>query len=219
MRSARLLAMAVLTCTTWSATLAHAQTGPEAGAVPPEAAAYATPATPTPAPVVVSAPGARLASPPPPPTFACPGGSQQVNDAYGRPTCVTERRVHAVDGVWLGLGIGALAGGYVALYVGTLVTTSASGSFGRYSGDYTLWGDVPLLGPWVQMGYFPDHTDAGQYVWNSFVGLLEIAGLVALIYGAIGEERVEMRPLPGYVLRVTPILGTTTAGLAATLTF
>jgi hypothetical protein len=160
------------------------------------------------------------------PQMQCPVGSTLAVDAYGRPQCMMETTRHRVIGGLLGGGIGLLAGGWVLSIVTGLVESVALAfgcAFGGCSsGDSSSvlgWGFVPLIGSLVQLAYFPGSADTGLYAWHITESVLQIGGLIMLIFGAIGEETTEMTPVQGYALNVQPIVTGSSAGLAATLTF
>lgn len=220
MSISRLVLALVLACASAWASPVSAQTSAPPPVAPPEASAYAVPAPPattTSAPVIVVTPTiatAPMRTTSAPAAFTCPPDGRPDTDVYGRPICVTDVHEHTKIGLLLGFGIGALVGGYVASILTTILTGSSASTS---SSDYNTWGEVPLLGPWVQMGFMPRSTDDARYLWNAVEGLLQLAGVVMIIVGAIGEDHDEVRPMPGYALRVTPIVGATTQGLELVL--
>jgi hypothetical protein len=52
-----------------------------------------------------------------------------------------------------------------------------------------------------------------------FEGLLELAGLSTLIAGLVGEDIEQDVALPGFVLRVRPMLSASAQGVSAELRF
>ena len=155
--------------------------------------------------------------------MACPPGSTLSPDRWGRPACMAEVTRHHVIGGLLGGGIGLFAGGYLA----SVITTVVSGVIGAFSGtssgsdlnSYFTWGYIPLLGPWVQLGYVPGYADGGLYAWLAIEGLMQSGGLVMLIFGAIGEDYTDFQPIAGLDVHLAPIMSASTQGLSATLTF
>jgi hypothetical protein len=135
---------------------------------------------------------------------------------------------HRVIGGLLGGGIGLLAGGW-ALSIVTGLVESVALAFGCAissgvcsAGDPSAvlgWGFVPLIGPLVELAYFPGSTDSGLYAWHIVESAIQIGGLIMLIFGAIGEEVTEMQPIQGYALNISPMITSSTTGLAATLSF
>ncbi len=161
------------------------------------------------------------------PQMACPPGSMLSPDRYGRPACMEEYTHHHIIGGLLGGGIGLFAGGWVASILTTAVT-GLIGAFGAAFGSgysasdlntYFTFGYVPIIGPWVQMGFAPPNTDGGLYAWLAVEGLLQAGGLTMLIFGAIGEEVTDFRPVAGVDVHLRPILSASTQGLSATVTF
>jgi hypothetical protein len=186
-------------------------------APPPQATVYAAPPTTSPQSVYVT-PGA-------PAQMQCPAGAVMQADRYGRTACMIETTRHRISGGLLGGGIGMLAGGWVASIFTTLFTGIVF-SFGTSSAytssdlnNYVTFGFIPLIGPWVQMGFLPGSTDTGAYVWYAFEGLLQVGGLIMLIFGAIGEDAVEYTPAPGYAFNLRPMISPTVQGLSAELRF
>jgi hypothetical protein len=195
---------------------------------PPQAQVYV-------APPPTASPQSVYVTPSAPGQMQCPAGSIAQVDRFGRPVCMMETTHHRISGGLLGGGIGLLAGGWVLTWVSGLVVgvggavgCGLSSSFSSTSCGWTSsgvnsffdWGWVPLLGPWVQMGYLWNNADAGMYAWLGFEGLLQAGGLLMLIFGAIGSDVTEYQPVaPGYAFRVSPMLGATTQGLSAELRF
>lgn len=160
----------------------------------------------------------------------CPMGSAMGVDSRGRPGCVVEVTRHRVIGGLLGGGIGLLVGGWVISGVfGTIATVGgavgcalASGcswTTSGYSSAFLDWGWVPILGPWVQMGYLWENADGGMYAWLAVEALLQAGGLTMLIFGALGEDVTQFEPAQGYVLNFRPIVSPTVQGVSAQLTF
>jgi hypothetical protein len=193
------------------------QTPTTSTAPPPQAQAYGQPVMVTPTP--------PMATPPQP---QCPAGSVMQVDAYGRPQCMVETTRHRVSGGLLGGGIGLFAGFWVASIVTGLVEGVAlsfgcafsSGCSAGSPGDVIAWGFVPLIGPLVQLAYFPGVTDSGLYAWHIVESAVQIGGLVMLIFGAIGEDVTELTPVGAtYAMHLRPIATPTTAGLSFDVTF
>jgi hypothetical protein len=141
----------------------------------------------------------------------CPSDATLQPDRRGVPRCMRLESGHRVIWGLAGAGIGLLAGGYV-LEILTTAFSSLDSSFGRRD-TYVGWGYVPLIGPWVQMGDLPPSTSSPMYVLLTFEGLLQAAGLVMVIVGAVGEDYEEYRPIAAGDFRVTPVLSTTMQGL------
>jgi len=191
---------------------------------PPQAQVYVAPPS--------TAPQSVYVTPSAPATAQCPAGSIAQVDRFGRPVCMMETTHHRISGGLLGGGIGMLAGGWVLTWISGLVvgiggavgcglsTSSCGGWSSSGVNGFFDWGWVPLLGPWVQMGYLWNNADGGIYAWLGFEGLLQAGGLVMIIFGALGSDVTEYQPVaPGYAFRVRPMLSTTTQGLTAELTF
>ncbi len=189
---------------------------------PPQAQVYVT--TPTPQPQSVYVTPSAPAQP------QCPAGSQLQVDAYGRATCMVETTRHHISGGLLGGGIGLLAGGWLLTWVtGTIVVVGGAVGCGLGGGcswtsdgsasAFFNWSWVPVLGPWVEMGYLWPNADVGMFAWLAVEGLIQAGGLVMLIFGAIGEDSVVLEPAPGYALRVSPMVTASAQGLSAELTF
>lgn len=160
------------------------------------------------------------------PQLSCPPGTTLSPDRYGRPVCMEEYTRHRVSVGLLGGGIGMLAGGYL----GSVLTTAISGLIGAFSvgssgysssdlNNYFIFGYIPIIGPWVQLGFVPPNTDGGLYAWLVVEGLLQAGGLTMLIFGAIGDEVVDYRPIAGVEVHLRPMLSASTQGLSATVTF
>jgi len=160
----------------------------------------------------------------------CPEGSFMQVDRYGRPGCMVEVPHHRISGGLLGGGIGLFAGGWVLSWIsGTVVTVGgavgcalASGCTWTASGtsnSFFDWGWVPILGPWVEMGLLWENADGGMYAWLAIEGLIQAGGITMLIFGAIGEDVMELEPAQGYVLNFRPMISTTMQGVSAQLTF
>jgi hypothetical protein len=171
-----------------------------------------------PQPQVVVAPVAPQVVQMQQPQMSCPPGSTMSPDRYGRPVCMEEVTRHR--------GIGMLAGGYVASVFTTLFT-GIIGAFSTGSSGYTVsdldnyvtFGFIPLIGPFVQLGFVPPFADEGLYAWLVVEGLLQAGGLTMLIFGAIGEEYTDFRPIAGVDVHLRPMLSASTQGLSATVTF
>lgn len=187
-------------------------------APPPQAQAYGQPVYQQPAQVYVQ---------PQQTTPQCPVGAQLQVDQYGRQGCVMETTRHHVSGGLLGGGIGLLAGGWVISGVSGLFAAlfgSVGCAFGGSGSCFDAsafmgWGWIPVIGPWGQMGYVWPNADTGMYAWLAIEGALQAAGLVMLIFGAVGEDSVELTPVPGYAIRIQPMLSATTQGLSAEMRF
>ena len=130
----------------------------------------------------------------------CPPDSTLQPDRRGIARCMRLESGHRVIWGLAGAGIGLLAGGYV-LEILTTAFSSLSTSFSRRD-TYVGWGYVPLIGPWVQMGDLPPGTSSPMYVLLTFEGLLQAAGLVMIIIGAVGEDYEEYRPIAAGDFRV-----------------
>ena len=193
-------------------------------APPPQAQVYAEP-PPT------AAPQSAYVSPSgPAQTGGCPVGSVVQMDRYGRPMCMIETTRHRVSGGLLGAGIGILVGGWALEIVSSLVV-GVGGVVGCAFGSsrcwgassdasaFFNWGFVPLIGPWVEMGYLWPNADGGIYAWLAIEGLLQAGGLVMLIFGALGSDVTDYEPAPGYAFHVRPMITASTTGLSAELTF
>jgi hypothetical protein len=154
----------------------------------------------------------------------CPPGAQLMPNRWGQPVCMREEVRHRVSGALIGGGAGIFAGGYVF----EIFTTIFSGIVGAFSTgpDYTAdqlstyinWGFVPVLGPWVQMGFVPPFADGSLYAILAIEGLMQAGGITMMVFGFIGEDVAEWRPIAGVDLRVSPMLGSA-QGLEARLTF
>lgn len=192
---------------------------------PPQAQVYVQP-QPAPQSVYVT-PGVPQAT-------QCPVGATMEVDRWGRQRCMVTVTRHGINGGLLGGGIGLLAGGWVASWFTGLVVTvfgavgcAFSGSVGSSSCAWTsstadnfwAWSWVPVLGPWVQMGYTWNNADVGIYAWLAVEGLLQAGGLTMLIFGALGEEQTVLEPAPGYALSIQPIVSPSVQGLSARLSF
>lgn len=158
------------------------------------------------------------------PQMQCPAGAQLMPNRWGQPQCMQQVPVHRMSGGLLGGGIGLLAGGYV-VEIFTTLFTGILGAFStgpEYSAEslnaYVSWGFVPVLGPFVQMGYAPPFADTGLYVVLALEGLAQIGGIVMIVFGVIGEDALEWRPIAGLDLQVRPMLGQTN-GVMADLRF
>jgi hypothetical protein len=157
----------------------------------------------------------------------CPPGAVPSADRWGRPVCMAEVTRHRVNGGMLGAGIGMFAGGYVLQIISSVVSATTfvisdalDVGYPRANYDaYVDWGWVPILGPWVQMGYLPSYVDTGYYAWLAFEGLLEAGGIVLAVFGIIGEDYTDYRPIAGLDLSVRPLLGQNAQGVSATLRF
>jgi hypothetical protein len=173
----------------------------------------------------VMAPQQQVVVAPPQQQMGCPPGSTLMPDRWGRPACMAEVTGHRIIGGLLGGGIGLLAGGYVASIFTTLFTgiVGAFSTGGSYTADslnnYVTFGFIPIIGPWVQLGFAPPFADTGLYVWLAVEGLLQAGGLTMIIFGALGEDYTEFRPIAGLDLRLQPILSASTQGVSATLSF
>ncbi len=174
---------------------------------------------------VIVAPIAPQVVVPPQQQVACPPGSTLSPDRWGRVVCMQEVTRHRVSGGLLGGGIGMFAGGYV-ISIFTTLFTGIIGAFGTgvsYTRDaldnYVTFGFIPLIGPWVQMGFVPPFADEGLYAWLAFEALLQAGGLTMLIFGALGEEYTSFEPIAGVDLQLRPMLSATAQGLITTATF
>lgn len=82
-----------------------------------------------------------------------------------------------------------------ALYIPGIIVFAASYSlsaaFGALSnsGEYSAWSAVPLIGPWVALGYASLDSEIGGSV---FGGLMEAAGLVMFVLGLTLKRTVEV---------------------------
>lgn len=147
---------------------------------------------------------------------ACPQGASLMPNRWGQPTCMVPVEAHRVSGGLLGGGIGLLAGGYV-IEVFTTLFSGIVGAFGTDGTTYTAsdldkyvtWGLIPVLGPWVQMGYAPPFADGSLYAWLAFEGLLQAGGITMMVFGIMGEDYTDYRPVAGLDLHVRPVLGMT----------
>lgn len=155
----------------------------------------------------------------------CPPPAQLMPNRWGQQQCMQQVTTTRVSGGLLGGGIGLLAGGYVLEVFVTLFTgiVGAFDTSGTYSAsaleNYVTFGFIPLIGPWVQMGFAPPFADASLYAVLALEGLAQAGGLVMIIFGAMGQEVTEWRPIAGLDLRVAPVLGMSTQGLSAQLSF
>lgn len=155
----------------------------------------------------------------------CPAGAQLMPNRWGQSVCMHEVQSHRVSGGLLGGGIGLLAGGYVV----EVFVTLFSGIVGAFStgpdytsdqlSNYVTWGFIPVLGPWVQMGFAPPFADSSLYAVLALEALAQAGGIVMIVFGVMGEDVVEWRPIGGLDLRVRPVLGQTTQGVVADLRF
>lgn len=188
-------------------------------APPPQAQVYASPPT-----------DSVYVTPAAPQQMTCPADAQLRVDEYGRQVCMQEVPRHHISGGLLGGGIGLLAGGWLISWIsGTVVVVGGAvgcgigggcaWTAGGASSAFFNWSWVPIIGPFVQMGYTWENADAGIYAWLAFEGLLQAGGLVMLIFGALGEETIEYQPVPGYALRVMPMVSASTQGISAELRF
>jgi hypothetical protein len=163
-----------------------------------------------------------------PQQMACPPGTTLMPDRYGQPACMEQYMRHRIHGGLLGGGIGLFAGGYVA----SILTTAVSGLIGAFNvafgtsgysasdlNTYFTFGYVPIIGPFVQLGFAPPNTDGGLYAWLVVEGLMQMGGLTMLIFGAIGEEYLDYRPIAGVEVQLRPMLSASTQGMSATVTF
>jgi hypothetical protein len=141
----------------------------------------------------------------------CPPDATLQPDRRGVARCMRLESGHRVIWGLTGAGIGLLAGGYLLEILSTAFS-SLDSSFGRRD-TYVGWGYVPLVGPWVQMGDLPPSTSSPMYVLLTFEGLLQAAGLVMVIVGAVGEDYEEYRPIAAGDFRVSPVLSQTMQGL------
>lgn len=168
-----------------------------------------------------------------PQPVVCPEGTFSQVDAYGRTVCMQEIHRHRVSGGLLGGGIGLFVGGWVVtgfsgLVVGVFGATGCAISSSISSGSCVWTSDsasnfltfswIPLIGPWVSMGYMWPGADAGMYAWIAIEGLIQAGGLTMLIFGALGEDYVDYQPIAGVDFHVRPMFGTTN-GVEATLHF
>jgi hypothetical protein len=154
----------------------------------------------------------------------CPPPAQLMPNRWGQSVCMQQVQTHRVSGGLLGGGIGLLAGGYV-VQVFTTLFTGIVGAFSTgpdYSVDalnnYVTFGFIPVIGPWVQMGYAPPFADTSLYVVLALEALAQAGGIVMIVFGVMGEDVMEWRPIADLDLRVRPMLGETN-GAVATLRF
>lgn len=84
-------------------------------------------------------------------------------------------------------------------------------------GEFRLWGVVPLVGPWVQLGTKPYSERDGWMPYLVIDGLLQVAGLTMLILGVSLRETVTVyaEGPGGFELGVVPYGGADGGGLAA----
>ncbi len=154
----------------------------------------------------------------------CPAGAQLMPNRWGQGVCMHEVPVHRVIGGLLGGGIGLLAGGYVVEIFTTLFTgiIGAFSTGSEYSveslNSYVGWGFVPVFGSFVQMGFAPPFADTSLYVVLALESLVQIGGIVMIVFGVMGEDATEWRPIAGLDLQVRPLLGQTN-GVMADLRF
>ena len=154
----------------------------------------------------------------------CPAGAQMMPNRWGQPVCMHEVTSHRVSGGLLGGGIGLLAGGYVL----EVFVTLFSGIVGAFStgpdytaeqlNNYVTFGFIPVIGPWVQLGFAPPFADTSLYAVLVLEALAQAGGIVMIVFGVMGEDVTEWRPVAGLDLRVRPMLGQTN-GLSAELRF
>ncbi|GAB4111935.1 MAG: hypothetical protein OHK0013_48030 [Sandaracinaceae bacterium] len=155
---------------------------------------------------------------------ACPPPAQMMPDRWGRQRCMQEVTAHRVSGGLIGGGAGIFAGGYVLQVFVTLFSgiVGAFDTSGAYTADqlsnYVNWGFVPVLGPWVQMGFAPPFADGSLYAFLALEALMQAGGITMMVFGFIGEDVTEWRPIAGVDLEVRPMLGHA-QGLTATFTF
>lgn len=143
---------------------------------------------------------------------ACPADALLQPDRRGVMRCMRLEEGHRVIWGLAGAGIGLLAGGWVW----SILTTAFSSLLDEFEhrDTYVGWGYVPIVGPWVQMTDLPPGVQSSYYAYLSFEGLLQDAGLILLIAGLVGEDAEEYRPIAAGDLRVRPLLGASTQGLA-----
>jgi hypothetical protein len=160
----------------------------------------------------------------PQPIATCPAPAQLMPDRWGRQRCMREVTARRVSGGLVGGGAGVFGGGYVLQVFVTLF----SGVVGAFStgpdytseqlSNYVSWGFVPVLGPWVQMAFAPPFADASLYAVLALEGLLQAGGITMMVFGFIGSDVTEWRPISSVDLEVRPMLGHA-QGLTATLRF
>jgi hypothetical protein len=68
------------------------------------------------------------------------------------------------------------------------------------------------------MGYAPPFADTSLYVVLALEALAQAGGIVMIVFGVMGEDVMEWRPIADLDLRVRPMLGETN-GAVATLRF
>ncbi len=142
----------------------------------------------------------------------CPTDATLQPDRRGVVRCMRLESGHRVSWGLAGAGIGMLAGGWL-LEILTTAFSSLDSHFGSRD-TYVGWGYVPLVGPWVQMADLPPATSAPMYLLLTLEGLVQDAGLVMLVFGLIGEDYEEYRPLAAGDFRVSPILSASMQGLS-----
>lgn len=154
----------------------------------------------------------------------CPPPAQLMPNRWGQSVCMQQVQAHRVSGGLLGGGIGLLAGGYVVEVFVTLFT-GIVGAFSTgpdYTSDqlsnYVTFGFIPVIGPWVQMGFAPPFADTSLYIVLALEALAQAGGIVMIVFGVMGEDVMEWRPIADLDLRVRPMLGETN-GAVATLRF
>lgn len=155
----------------------------------------------------------------------CPPDARLMPNRWGQPVCMREEVRHRISGGLVGGGLGIFAGGYV-FEIFTTIFSGLIGAFDTARPDYTAeqlsnyvsWGFVPVLGPWVQMAFVPPFADGSLYAILAIEGLMQAGGITMAVFGFIGEDTTEWRPIAGVDLRVRPMLGSA-QGLEARLTF
>lgn len=120
---------------------------------------------------------------------------------------------------------GLIIGGAVVLGVswsmtalaGALVSDYCSSSIGCSDAVWPLY--LPVLGPWVQMGYLHGAgTNTGR-VMLAFDGLVQAGGLAMLIAGAVAKKRVGVYALGPVKMQLSPYGASGGGGLYALGTF
>lgn len=147
----------------------------------------------------------------------CGPGTACVSGVCAAPAGQVQYIERPITGLIVGGSIMIAAGYVVNLAISALVAFALAWA-GLDAGGIFGWALVPIIGPFVQMGYL--HQDSGWLTWLGVMGGLQVVGLTMVILGAVLRVREPVYALgEGRTLSVLPTASPTHGGLTMSLTF
>lgn len=146
--------------------------------------------------------------------------------AYGAPQQAVEVQSTRLRWGLIGPGIALLAGGWVVNWIVGTVGLIDMGFSTVYTGEQAealfAWSFVPLVGPWVDAGFWAGDSEREGYVGiHVAMGILQLGGFVMCILGTVFPEEVtEMQYVfgeDGPALAVAPWANGQGGGLSVSL--